>query len=256
MDPLGPRLKQAREERGISLRDIATTTKIAMTALEALERGDFSRLPGGIYSRSFIRSYALQVGLDPDTTVQEFRTELARQEVEASKIRIRPAVTADDRAFLERQRRAIRALRLVVAVAAIAVVALIIWAATVFWPRGEPASEPAPPPEARLPLTPPPPASPLPASQPTAEAEQFRVAFEVSAECWIEVRADGLVVLSRLLAAGERQTFTANDELFFDVGNAGAFVWTIDGQPARPIGQIDQHRQVRVTRDTVSDFLR
>ena len=43
-----------------------------MVALEALERNEISRLPGGIFSRSFVRSYALEVGLDPEQTVRDF----------------------------------------------------------------------------------------------------------------------------------------------------------------------------------------
>jgi cytoskeleton protein RodZ len=72
MNDFGGRLRQARERRGISLRQISTSTKIAVAALEALERNDISKLPGGIFSRSFVRSYAIEVGLDPDATVQEF----------------------------------------------------------------------------------------------------------------------------------------------------------------------------------------
>src|SRR5205807_3195293 len=68
----GSRLRAARERRGLSLRQIAVATKISMSALEALERNDISRLPGGIFSRAFVRSYAVEVGLDPDATVQEF----------------------------------------------------------------------------------------------------------------------------------------------------------------------------------------
>jgi cytoskeleton protein RodZ len=68
----GRTLREARERRGISLRQIANATKISMPALEALERNDVSRLPGGIFSRAFVRSYAVEVGLDPDRTVQEF----------------------------------------------------------------------------------------------------------------------------------------------------------------------------------------
>ena len=68
----GRTLREARERRGISLRQIANATKISMAALEALERNDVSRLPGGIFSRAFVRSYAVEVGLDPDRTVQEF----------------------------------------------------------------------------------------------------------------------------------------------------------------------------------------
>jgi transcriptional regulator with XRE-family HTH domain len=65
-------MKRAREERGVSLRHIAEVTKISVTALEALERNDISRLPGGIFSRSFVRSYAIEIGLDPEQTVREF----------------------------------------------------------------------------------------------------------------------------------------------------------------------------------------
>jgi len=68
----GRMLREARERRGISLRQIANATKISMAALEALERNDISRLPGGIFSRAFVRSYAVEVGLDPDRTIQEF----------------------------------------------------------------------------------------------------------------------------------------------------------------------------------------
>ena len=72
MIDFGGKLRQAREGRGLSLRQIAVTTKISVSALEALERNDVSKLPGGIFSRSFVRSYATEIGLDPDTTVQEF----------------------------------------------------------------------------------------------------------------------------------------------------------------------------------------
>jgi cytoskeletal protein RodZ len=65
-------LKAAREKRGVSLGHISTATKISVAALEALERNDISRLPGGIFSRAFVRSYALQVGLDPEATIGRF----------------------------------------------------------------------------------------------------------------------------------------------------------------------------------------
>src|SRR5207237_2330707 len=68
----GRRLREARERRGISLRQIAAATKISMSVLEALERNNISRLPGGIFSRAFVRSYASEVGLDPEATIQEF----------------------------------------------------------------------------------------------------------------------------------------------------------------------------------------
>ena len=68
----GVKMRQLREERGVSLRQIADVTRISVSALEALERNDISRLPGGIFSRAFVRSYAIEVGLDPEQTVRDF----------------------------------------------------------------------------------------------------------------------------------------------------------------------------------------
>jgi cytoskeletal protein RodZ len=68
----GARMKRAREAQGISLRQIADTTKLSVRALEALERGDISLLPGGIFSRAFVRAYASEIGMDPEQTVREF----------------------------------------------------------------------------------------------------------------------------------------------------------------------------------------
>jgi cytoskeletal protein RodZ len=68
----GPRLRQERERRQISLASIAANTKISRSLLEALERDDLSRWPTGIFRRSFVRSYAQAIGLDPDDVVREF----------------------------------------------------------------------------------------------------------------------------------------------------------------------------------------
>src|SRR3954447_22034392 len=98
MADFGGQLKDAREQRGISLRQIATATKISMAALEALERNDFSRLPGGILSRAFVRAYALEVGLDPEQTVQDFLVEYEAHGSDAAENNV-PEVTVDDREF-------------------------------------------------------------------------------------------------------------------------------------------------------------
>ena len=125
---LGAQLKQAREASGLSLRDIAARTKISVTALEAVERNDFSRLPGGIFGRSFVRAYALEVGLDPDAVVVSFVDALEQEAREAAaRQAVRPEITADDRRFLERQRRAMRWFRIGAVALTLAVIALLIW---------------------------------------------------------------------------------------------------------------------------------
>lgn len=72
MPDFGEKLRAARLRRGVSLREIADRTKISVAALESLERNDPSRLPGGIFARALVRSYALEVGLDADATLREF----------------------------------------------------------------------------------------------------------------------------------------------------------------------------------------
>jgi len=57
-------LATIRRNRGISLEQIAEATKIGIRALEAIESGDFRKLPGGIYSTSYIRQYARAIDYD------------------------------------------------------------------------------------------------------------------------------------------------------------------------------------------------
>src|SRR5262245_7473371 len=98
----GGKLREARERRGVSLRQIANATKISIGALEALERNDLSRLPGGIFSRAFVRSYALEVGLDPEQTIQEFVAQFPDDSVAAGRLR---SDQIEDNVALESDRR-------------------------------------------------------------------------------------------------------------------------------------------------------
>ncbi len=68
----GDKLRLAREESGLSLEAIAQGTKIGVSLLASLERGDCSRWPCGVYSRGYVRSYAQAVGLDPKALSEEF----------------------------------------------------------------------------------------------------------------------------------------------------------------------------------------
>src|SRR5271170_4352093 len=57
-------VKSWRQGKGISLESIAASTKLSIRQLDAIEAGDFSRLPGGIYTTSYIRQYAKAIGFD------------------------------------------------------------------------------------------------------------------------------------------------------------------------------------------------
>jgi cytoskeleton protein RodZ len=69
VDGVGEFLRRERELRYISLDDVAERTKISRRYLEAIEAGQYDRLPGETFVRGFIRSYAQSVGLDPEETL-------------------------------------------------------------------------------------------------------------------------------------------------------------------------------------------
>ena len=72
MASFGENLRRAREARNITLQEIAASTKISTRALQALENEHFDQLPGGIFNRGFVRSYARCVGLDEENAVAEY----------------------------------------------------------------------------------------------------------------------------------------------------------------------------------------
>jgi cytoskeletal protein RodZ len=117
----GARMKRLREERGVTLRQIADRTKLSVSALEALERNDISRLPGGIFSRAFVRSYAFEIGLDPEQTVREFLVQFPHDSVKLGS----PHAPPDD---LERQTASSRGSRTMLIVLAVSVVLAVILA--------------------------------------------------------------------------------------------------------------------------------
>jgi cytoskeleton protein RodZ len=66
-------LPALRQHRGISLRQIAETTKISIRFLQAIEEGDFKQLPGGIYDTSYIRQYAREIGCEETKLLAYYR---------------------------------------------------------------------------------------------------------------------------------------------------------------------------------------
>jgi cytoskeleton protein RodZ len=78
--PLSDVLKRKRLDRGFDLADVARETRIPLRHLNALEAGDFAHLPASAYSIGFARTYARYLGLDPDVTALQFKTEAPQLE--------------------------------------------------------------------------------------------------------------------------------------------------------------------------------
>lgn len=73
---IGARLKEARESQNMTLDDVQQETKIQTRYLQAIEKGNFSIMPGKFYTRAFIRQYAEAVGLDAEALMEEHKSEL------------------------------------------------------------------------------------------------------------------------------------------------------------------------------------
>jgi transcriptional regulator with XRE-family HTH domain len=68
----GPNLRRIRVQRGVSIYEIVAATNVNAALWEGLEKNDLSRWPTGIYARSYVRSYAKAIGVDPESTVDDF----------------------------------------------------------------------------------------------------------------------------------------------------------------------------------------
>ena len=277
----GGRLREARERRGISLRQIANATKIAVAVLEALERNDISRLPGGIFGRAFVRSYAVEVGLDPERTIQEFITQFPLDSVVAG----HPTSQVDVHVAVQNNDRRLSAVILVLLVGVVVTgwaVYFGAWrtlashAAAFLTVQSAPAVKaPQPPPIVRAPAAardrsaakravaggdaaaPPEPIPLAAAPQPSTGGAEDRltVRLSVSRPCWVSAMVDGRKAIERLLETGEDQTINVRREIVLTAADAGAVALTLNGESARPLGQAGEVVTARLSLANFRDFL-
>jgi cytoskeletal protein RodZ len=268
MTDFGGKLRQARERRGISLRQIAASTKISVGALEALEHNDVTKLPGGIFSRAFVRSYASEVGLNPDDTVREFLDLFEQRQAEETTVP-RPPLSDEESQFESAQEMAGVVLKLVFVAIPIAIVILY------FTLRSKPPAPAPPVADAPAPSAPSNAARPLSSSPAPAEAaggmpippalsslaterqapqeakagEEDETTLELhpTGSCWVSVTVDGRLALSKVMEAGDRERFVVKTEAIVEVGDAGAFAYSINGKDGLPLGTAGQVRTLRVT---------
>jgi len=267
MSDFGGKLRLARERRGTSLQEISATTKISIAALEALERNDISKLPGGIFSRSFVRSYAQAVGLDPDETVHEF---LERFQAAAPVPTLNQAAAIhatnpeEESAFESRQRIAGVVLKLLLISVPLVILALYFTMRTRV-PVSSAVSAPTPSvattskPAASEPVAPEVPIGTSPPATAVATAGAnvtgMKLELQATGECWVRVTADGKRALSRVMKEGEKETVEGQDRMMIEVGNAGGLTFSINGRPGKPLGESGRVRTLNIAKDTLAEFL-
>jgi cytoskeleton protein RodZ len=131
---IGEKLRLAREERGIALREISEQTRISIRYLEAIESDDYKRLPGGIFNRSFIRAYAKFVGFDEQSALEDYsRTLRERGESDDDGSKVHHSLVYTDSA--PHGRSAVKTL--VLAIIILAALTAAVWAGLHFYQKSQ-----------------------------------------------------------------------------------------------------------------------
>jgi cytoskeletal protein RodZ len=96
---LGEKLREAREARGVTLSEVAEQTRISPLYIESIENDDYRSLPGGIFNKGFVKSFAKYVGVDEQEALQDYATLAAQpdNQIVDTQRSYRPEVLTDDR---------------------------------------------------------------------------------------------------------------------------------------------------------------
>ncbi|HUZ78447.1 MAG TPA: RodZ domain-containing protein [Chloroflexota bacterium] len=243
MGQLGDLLRTAREEKGASLAQAEAATMIRRRYLEALEDDQPQLLPGAVYTKGFLRNYAIYLGLDPNHVLSLYHRQHpgeADDEVVVPQPTIRPRGTSQ---LLTGG--TLGGLLLVVVLAIFAVYAFR--QVQTFRHAGTAAAAtPLPTPTSIPPTATPSPtgaaAVPTPALSPTPVVPLNAAALTatVSQDSWAQVQVDGKQAFEGILRAGQSETWTGKSDVFLWVGNAGGVSVTFNGQKMGPLGNAGQ----------------
>ena len=276
MESFGARLKREREQRKITLDEIAVSTKIGTRFLAAIEEDRFDQLPGGIFNKGFIRAYARHLGMDENQAIADFVAATEPVPPEPPPQEEAPVLAALAQRVPEAKKKSrgdggipwgIFAIVLLVLACGFA-----LWG---FHSREKPARPsieapgPAKPdtstltdqkdaPQSVAKLAVPDPAAaqslppqPVPAvpvsTAPTAAATQvaadaglFHVLIKAREDSWIAITADGKQVIQATLAASAEQSIEAREQIVIKAGNVGALEISFNGKKLPAQGAYNQ----------------
>jgi len=226
-----------------------------MAALEALERNEPDNLPGGIFTRSFVRSYAREVGLEPEETIQDFLNEFPIEGVvDGSPYTNQSHEYA---VFHSHQRIARTVLGVAILSVPLSVIVVFLGLRTNMDP---PVIDSAVPVETVTPTDVMESSVPQPRvtiSTPAVAAAVGPLTIDIHprADCWVSLTVDGERVLSRVMRSGEREVLEAKQEIIVNVGDAGAFMFAINQRPGRSLGTDGEVVTARINRGNYRSFV-
>ncbi|MBR0261605.1 MAG: helix-turn-helix domain-containing protein [Selenomonadaceae bacterium] len=250
---VGYTLRQERERQNLSISDIEQGTSIRALYIEAIENGEYDKLPGAIYTKGFIKNYAKFLEMDVDAVAKEFATDMAELSAEAEaanaapvaeetvpekKVEVKP-VKPEKKSIgysIHDEGRGSSSKLIVAAVVLIAAVAGGLWS----WLSGSEGdvAKVNPPTEQTQPVAtepapktdPTPVASANPEPQPKQPSDKVEIQARFNDRCWALVTVDGAVVQEGVVEGGQTISWEGKENITFRLGNAGAVEFFQDGK--------------------------
>lgn len=226
METLGQEFKRKREERKVSLKEVAEETRVGVRFLQAIEADDFAALPGGVYTRSFIRTYAKYLGLDEENILAQYRKHEVVVEEPAEPMKNYKEFSNDSNPIS-------------LWVGLVVLLALIGGGTygilqylnkSNFYSQLTSSSTPTVETPSPTPI-----ASTTPSPSPTPIIEKVVLTLKTSkGESWVSVLTDDEIKPKILIVpSNSSKDFEANDKLKVTIGNLPAVQLEINGQPAK-----------------------
>ena len=249
---VGYTLRQERERQNLSINDIEQGTSIRALYIEAIENGEYDKLPGAIYTKGFIKNYAKFLEMDVDAVAKEFATDMAELSAEAETEAAKAAAVATENTpapekkvevkpetksigySIQDQGNGSSSKLIFAAVILIAAIAGGLWS----WLSGseEDIAKVNPPVKQEQPAAtePTPKTDPTPVAsanpEPKQPSDKVAIQARFNDRCWALVTVDGAVVQEGVIDGGQTLSWEGKDNITFRLGNAGAVEFFQDGK--------------------------
>lgn len=249
LEALGAYLRQAREDKGVTLSEASHDTFIRTQYLEALETGQLDKLPEAVYIRGFLKRYAEYLGLEGNQVVDYTLPLLQELDHE----RVSPDL--GDKSPNPSVSFALQPLHLWVVYVALIVGAVGALAAFLepgrfptldleigqwfSWAQSQPVTEPLPTPTPTLTPTPTPQPTPTP-----GDGKPVQVKIQVIERAsWLRAVADGQTVFEGTLQPGTERNWSAEQSVTLRAGNAGSVSVTFNSEDLGVMGQFGEVKE-------------
>ena len=251
---LGEKLRAAREERGVSISEVAEQTRISPLYIESIENDDYRNLPGGIFNKGFVKSFAKYVGVNEQEALMDYGHLIASKEGERPDEgrTYRPQVLTDDRSH----NSSIPTVLVAVVILALMTVAVLFLVNYLRRPSDPIASSPANKATGNE-------NNSVPSETPAVRtADIGAVEFKSANKMTVMATVDGGAIQKTDIAAGSAATFTPQQSLTLNYlrWNAPSVQLTINGKPIAlppsPVSAADKDRIIfTISRDNLDQII-